>query len=982
MATILLHTAKRLLLAGSLLLIAAGTLLALDPSRSLTQYLHRIWQVQHGLPRATIFTICQTHDGYLWLGTQAGLVRFDGVKFTELPELGGVSLKNEQITQLIEDHQHTLWIATSSAGLVKYKAGVATLFTGLPSKSIQALYVDKRNELWVGTDRGLVRIVDGRGVYPFVDHPVEDIRAIAGVGDEIWVVGSTGKVMRWKNDRFHFNVPPLLAAESLTTITALLGTSEGELWIGTTNGLFCRTAKDVENDTQIKGLVNEHVLALYRSADDTIWVGTKGGLVRIQGRDIENYGTKDGLSQNAVHAICEDHEGHLWVGTKHGLNQFVDRRTIPFTVNEGLPSNDVGPVIEDRTGKIWIGTTGAGLAGYDGKQIRTFTANSGVGLPSNTIYALANDPRDGLWVGTDQGIGLIFRSLKVTEPLAMEQGLPSNRISCLHVDRQGLLWAGTDLGLAVRRGEQFSAVTETELPRVPILAIADFRGSGLVVSTEGQGVYLAEAGRFRPLELRCNAPCDALFTDAEGLVWIGTRGQGLRLYDGEHVTVFTTQDGLFDDDLYGITADEQDRLWLACSKGIFSVARSELRHKAAGIPTVLNCETYSPTESQRTIECRPGIQPAVWKTADEKIWFTTIRGLISVDTKQPRRKLPLIPVVVEETIVNGEPIVLSDNARLPAGSSNLVFRYTGLSYASPTRIKFRYKLTGYDQDWVAAGSRREANYTNLPPGKYVFHLAATNVDGQSNELDTPLQFTIEPAFYQRSSFIAVCISLAIAAAVIWYRMRIQTLRQQASAINNERSRIARELHDTLLQGFSGVTMELQALGTRLPPGAEQSALREIIDDAGQCLREARQTVAGLRSANESAQTFGQKLAESARRIVGSAPVLLRLNLLSEPVGLRADTEYQLLRVAQEALANAVRHAQARTIELRLTTVHGKQVLAIQDDGRGFESQEQIASAEQFGLRGMRERVLQIGGQFECRSQPGQGTTIEVVLPAK
>jgi signal transduction histidine kinase len=292
-------------------------------------------------------------------------------------------------------------------------------------------------------------------------------------------------------------------------------------------------------------------------------------------------------------------------------------------------------------------------------------------------------------------------------------------------------------------------------------------------------------------------------------------------------------------------------------------------------------------------------------------------------------------------------------------------------------------LQGYDRDWINAGSRREAIYTNLPPGQYQFQLAATNVDGQSNELKKPLSFAIAPAFYQRSGFLAVCIGLAIAGLVTWYRLRLRTIRQQTSAINDERSRIARELHDTLLQGFSGVTMEMQAFGSRLHSDPDQMALREIIDDATHCLREARHTVAGLRSNAETTQKFSEKLTAAARRIVGTGPITLRLNMLCEPTGLRADTEYQLLRIAQEAISNAVRHAEASCIEVRLATVRGKTVLTIQDDGRGFEQGNGAAkTAEQFGLLGMRERTLQIGGRFDCRSQAGQGTVIEVVLPSK
>ena len=671
----------------------------------------------------------------------------------------------------------------------------------------------------------------------------------------------------------------------------------------------------------------------------------------------------------------------MWVGTKHGLNQFIDRRTVPFTFSEGLPSNDTGPVLQDRRGTVWVGTLGAGLARFDGRRFaKAPTAKQG--LAGNTILSLAGGDDDELWIGTDRGLSCL-RGGKVEGAFSKQQGLPGEVVTCLCRDEHGVLWAGTNAGLAELRGGRFA--TFADAPRQlqgRILALAACK-QGLFVTAEGGGAYRFRQGRFAPVAGIDATSRDvlAVFCDAEGLLWLGTRGGGLILLDGDKTFTYSIRDGLYDDDIFGIVADNDERLWMACSKGIFSVSRDELLAFASGaIPNVASTP-FSPTDALRTIECQDGIQPAIWKMDDGRIWFSTIRGLLLIDPAHLRRTLPAASVAVEEVKVNGKREPLATLGRLPPGPANLDFRYTALSFVSPTRITFRYQLEGFDRNWVEAGARREAFYTNLPPGKYCFRVMACNVDGAWHEAPQPVRFAIEPHFYQTRWFLPLA---ACAAALgVWgaYRMRVSRIRTQLNAVLAERSRIARELHDTLMQGFSGVTMEMQALAARLAPSRDRGTLEEIIRDAGVCLREARRSVAGLRSAPGEESGLAGAMAQAARQLTETHDIRLKLRLAEAPERLPSDVEYNLLRIAQEAISNAVTHSDGAVIEVVLEPTPNGLRLTISDDGVGLRAyDDEAAPSGHYGLIGMRKRASQIGAELHLVSEPGRGTTVTLELP--
>ena len=754
------------LVALALVALHARTAQAIAPGRPLTQSLQRIWQTQQGLPSAPIRCIAQTRDGYLWLGTEKGLFRFDGMRFAPLATATaeGVRLDEVWVSDLQEDREGNLWIATDGAGLIRLRDGQCERVDRGPGVTLTANVVrhlasDPQGRIWAAMDPGLVRIDPKDGPNRvFHTWGLVDLQAVGGgPGGEIWAGGEGNQLEIFSEGKFERrrleSLPPA------ATVHVVLGTADGTVWIGTSDGLV-RWAQGAERRfTTADGLANDDVLCLASGTDGVLWVGTHDGFSRLVGDELESFGMRDGLSQSTVYSLCQDREGSLWVGTKHGLNQFLDRRTSLYSTREGLPSNDTGPVMQDALGNIWVGTLGAGLARFDGRHFSVLTARDG--LAGDTIFALARGSDGQIWIGTDGGLNRLADG-RVEATFTTAEGLPANEVHCLAVDGQGTLWAGTAAGLASLRDGQFVRPDgDAEIVRLPIRALIE-RQPGerqpgdpmvpgeLLAAADGGGLYRCAEGRLTafPAAQLPRAVIDAFFVDESGRLWMGTQGRGLLLLDGDRVSSFTTKDGLYDDDIFGIVLDHRQRLWMACSKGVFFVVRDALLDFAAGRAGSLTSTPFSPMDAPRTIECKSGVQPGVWKMADGRIWFSTIRGLIVIDPANLQRILPPTPVVIEDVVVNGKNERPDQLARLAPDQTNLEFRYTALSFATPTRTTFRYKLAGFDKDWVEAGTRREAFYTNLPPGNYRFELAARLMDGDWQQVSAPLAFTIEPHFYQ------------------------------------------------------------------------------------------------------------------------------------------------------------------------------------------------------------------------------------------
>jgi signal transduction histidine kinase len=505
----------------------------------------------------------------------------------------------------------------------------------------------------------------------------------------------------------------------------------------------------------------------------------------------------------------------------------------------------------------------------------------------------------------------------------------------------------------------------------------------ILLSTEQGGIYSFAKGKLDEI-LYHGAPildADTFYTDADGLVWIGTIGNGLLLLDHGKVSLYSMRDGLYDNEIFGIVSDSQDRLWFTCIKGLYSVNRGDLRRFAAGELKNFVSTPYTSMDSLNTIEGRSGSQPAILRTRDGSLWFSANRGLVSFDPNRHQRESPIPPVVIEQVIVNGQISDPRTLAELPPGEKNLDFRYTGINFTLPARMTFRYKLEGYDKDWIDAGSRREAYYTKLPPGKFHFLVTACTAEGICNTDGARVDFRLAYRYYERSWFLPGCLSLIAFAAWLLYKLRVRQLRERFSLVLAERSRIARELHDTLIHGLSGLTMQVQALAERTRFADDKNALEEIIRDAAACMQETRQSVVGLRSARQSRSVLATAIATAAKQITKETDVRLKLELDVETRSLPPEVEYNLLCIAREAISNSVRHSGARTIEVLLAWVDHQLQLIIKDDGHGFDCEHGADRPDgHYGLIGMKERAALIGADFDLKSRAGQGTAIFVFLP--
>jgi ligand-binding sensor domain-containing protein/signal transduction histidine kinase len=963
------------------LLLTAALTWAVDPNRALTQYSHRIWQAQQGLPEGAIRAIRQTGDGYLWLGMDRGLVRFDGVRFSTPGELLFTPLASASVREITEDARHNMWIATDGAGLFRWRGGELTQFStknGLPSDAVFCAVPDRAGAIWACTDHGMAR-VSGEEVQVFGAGTSFAAASLAPNGT-LWAGGKGNRLTSWDGT----GLDPQQAARqtilhtlpAFASVQALLCTSDGALWIGSTEGLI-RVSNGRETKlTKDNDLASDSVFSLDEGADGTVWIGTNDGFSRLRKGEVQSFGARDGLSQSTVFSVYQDHEGSLWVGTKRGLNQFIDRRAIPFTTSEGLPSNDTGPVLQDRGGTLWVGSAGMGLARFDGK--RWSVIGKGEGVSSADIAVLAQGPAGELWVGGESGLDLLVNG-RLKRSYRREDGLPANSIRSLFVDREGALWIGTDRGAAVLRSGRIERLEGTAGKRSPVLAFAEDEHRRVYAGAEETGISAYDERSLAELpEGRFAIPnVDAMYS-ADGMLWVGTDGSGLVVIENGRALTLTEENGLYDNDIYGIVPDGEGRLWMACSKGIFSVSRAELENFRTGRLKQVSSSTYSPMDGLQALECRPRVQPAACRLRDGHLCFSMIRGLIVLDPYQVNLKMPVPQVSIENVTVDGRRMPPAGLGEMTPGSKNVAFTYTGLSFRSPRRITFRYILEGFDKRWTEANTRRQAFYTNLPPGHYRFRVIGCNFDGTCNEAGAAVAFLIPAPFYQRTWFLASCTLLALLAAVLAYRTRIEGINRQFAAILGERTRIARELHDTLIQGFSGVTMQMQALAGKLT-AHERSALEEIIHDAAQCLTEARRSVAGLRGSQRGETGLADELERLARQATDTSGLKLKLHLDHLPSELPAGLEYNLARIAQEAIINAVKHSRAQSLKLSLRYKRSGIGLAIVDDGMGFDPAAN-GSPGHYGLIGMRERARDIGAEFAIESGQGRGTTVRVAVP--
>ena len=510
-----------------------------------------------------------------------------------------------------------------------------------------------------------------------------------------------------------------------------------------------------------------------------------------------------------------------------------------------------------------------------------------------------------------------------------------------------------------------------------IVALNAGRSVRLFISTDSAGFsYLKGDHEFiYSLDITRPVVCSYIDLDRQE-AWLGTNGSGLLHWKNGAVTRLRVKDGLFDNRIYSVLRDDGGNFWMASSKGIFRVSEQEIDEFSSGKRRYVTSIPFS--TGQLRFECQAGVQPAACRTRDGRLWFSTTNGLVVLDPRHLAANTTPPPAQITAIIVNGRRMGAEQGLRLQPADRNLEVRYAGLSFVSPEKVTFRYMLDGFDKTWTEAGSRREAFFTNLPPGQFRFRVTARNADGTWSSGAASLGFTVEPRLYQRAWFLPAACFLLGALTIAFVRLRIARLRHRFDEVLAERSRIARELHDTLLQGLSGITMQLQALWTRLPASKERALLGEIIGDAARCSAEARQSLWCLRAADIGSLPFSSKLEKLVQDAAAKSTFTPVLRVQPAALSSTPEIEYQLLRISQEAVNNVVKHACARRLEVRLEQTAGQITLLIKDDGTGFDPGRQQFG--HFGITGMLERAKEIGAEMSIDSKPGNGTTLSVQVP--
>jgi ligand-binding sensor domain-containing protein len=767
-----------LVLVAALCLAGADSARALDRQKALSQYVLETWGARDGLKQHRVHAITQTRDGYLWLATEDGLVRFDGVRFTTFQKKNSRGFGHDYLYALAEGDDGSLWIGTYH-GLTRLKDGAFTTYTDADGMTDAFVWCLSRGtgRLWIGGWKGLSRFANGA----FTKHPLFAGRSIRDVREardgSLWVgAGQTLHHLVEGREPVVYGAREGLPRD--VRFTELLEASDGSLWIGSEQGLGHLTARGLTFYTARDGLAGSNVQALLEDRDHNIWIGTTAGLSRFDGERFTSL-TK-GLSDESIAALYEDREGSLWIGTPGGgLCRLKDGRFTPYGRAEGVAENTVWFVRETGDGSVWMGTDGGGLNRLKDGRMATYTSRDG--LPDDIAFAMAPG-RDGVsWLGMNTGLARRDGQGRI-HTFATESGFKSASVRTVLEDSRGRVWAGTSSdGLYRREGDRFVSVQPPEVtePHVYLSSIIEGRDGSIWFGTDA-GLWRLKDDAFTVYTSKSGLPGDyvaGMLEEPDGTLWVGTNPGGLgRLKAGRWSTV-RSDAGLIDENVNAMLDDGVGHFWFSTDRAIYYVAKNELDAVADGRAQSLVSHGFDTHDGLRVPEGSAG-SPAVWKAADGRLWFATSRGTAVIDPRRLQRDSAAPPVYVEGLAVDGRVVSLKEPVRVPPGRGEMEIRYTAPSLHIPERVRFKYRLEGFDADWVDAGARRIVYYTNIPPGRYRFRVIASNDAGLWNEAGASLDFELLPRFYQTRAFRASLAAGLLLAIVAIHRLRVRHLKRR------------------------------------------------------------------------------------------------------------------------------------------------------------------------------------------------------------
>jgi len=1010
---------------------------AFSQSLSGSDYILDHWQAEDGLPHSAITSITQSQDGYLWMGTGSGLVRFDGMRFINVFEDKAPHMVDSYVWSIIEDEAGVLWVGTSN-GLGKYEDQRFETFTtekGLPNNFVRTLLKDESGRLWVGTYGGGIclfnpqsemceQIAGHEGVTDlFVNVIVQDRQGI------IWVGTDTG-LLRWEDGTWR----EVGSEEGLREqVKALIQDSQGRLWVGTSNGVFIYNEEGQLDAVEIKDAEsNQVVRSFFEDRDGYLWIGTESaGLYRYKDEAQVRFDAEEGLAHNYIWNVFQDQEGSIWIGTNGGgLNRLKNGRVRVYGLAEGLPDNSANTLLEDKNGAFWFGTSN-GLARLEGNTITRYTEEDG--LANDRVFSLAEDHQGDIWIGTNGG-GLSRLRNGVFQNWTTEDGLLSDVIFSTYVDSKGVLWVGTTRGLnEINQGQISSYTTEDGLPKGFAVVIKEGHEDDLWIGTDAGLAHLKD-GTFSVYTTEDGLPSDAiraLSFDDKGALWIGTRG-GLSRMDNDEFQSFTTDHGLPDNVVYHIDIDDADHLWLNTSRsGILRIPVHQFDELVNGTRTSIAPLMLGRSDGMRSIEGVGGFQPAGLKDKEGQLWFLTHGGAVVVEPDNITPDPFSMPIHIEEIIADSVSLIPEDGSvTVPYNTNRLTIRYTGLSFLDPNRIVFRHRLEGLEKDWNYEfnedGFRRTREFTRLSPGTYTFKVSAANRDGIWSANEASLRFIVPPPWWRTPwAFLGYILSLCLGVygivrwRVIALELRnkaLETLVAERTHQVSEQARRLEEMDALKSRFFANISHEFRTPLTLIlgsseemrEQGVEGSTLRFVntIEKQGRQLLNLVSQLLDLSRVDAGAVAFQPKIGNLEpfiRQIVASFMPLaerkgisLEFHASAAEVPASFDAE-KLKQVIDNVLSNAFKYTeQAGKVHVSLGSSNTTANILIRDTGQGIAEEELPHIFDRFyqgssaaapgidssgiGLALAKELIELHEGTISVESTPGFGSSFNIQLP--
>jgi signal transduction histidine kinase/ligand-binding sensor domain-containing protein len=981
------------------LLALCITLPAFCTPVDLSQYQKQEWQVEDGLPQSELRAITQVPGGRLLIATYGGIASFDGLHFSPIRVDASDPAASEAVNSLLVSRSGDLWIGTDDRGIIRQTAGTTINVSekaGFSGERIRGFFEDAAGTIWAATHDGIERItVHG------ATQSVEQLDRLGPVSGDITTPfaedGRGGIFILTSNGLFHLSArgehKHLLQHHELHHImtgdaVGIYYDRGGVLWVGLRDGLIRMmpaakpTGKPSEEFTQevVRGF-HQEVTALVGDSRGNMWVGTySNGLCRVTGASFSCWSTKQGLADNSVRSLFEDDEQNLWVGlTSGGLARWRIATLIPLRdVPRDMREVQSAAVLNDHRGDLWIGTWGKGLFRLHQGKIQSEP------LPGNSasIRTLAEDAAGNVWIGTWFN-GLFRFNGNTFQHFLIGHETLTDAESALLSDSHGGLWVGTYTGLLHFADGVPAKNKGTLLLKDKLITCLAQNDDGAILVGTSAGLYRVLGDDVRKVEGLSHPYVLSISIDhgKDRNVWVGTKGGGLDWLRGGRAFRLPTPNSIADYTIFSVLDDTQGFLWMGTSRGIIRVQRQQLEELAQQKRKTLDYVLLGKADGMPSSECVGVAQPSATRMKDGSVWFATAQGLAHSDpggTGLP----PAQPAQLTGASLDDTPVDASDKLELTPGLEDLVFQFNSQNLANPAQVEFRYKLDGYDHDWTVT-RYRAAHYRQLPPGHYRFLVDARNAGSAWNDKIAVIAVHQKPYFYQAWWFYALLCVLAAAATIRLFRWRLTRAKGELGVVLEERNRIAREWHDTLMAGFAAISWQMETTARLL--GSETSAAAKACELARNmvrhCQTEARRILWDLRDNEEATGPLSNALSNALTPLSAKEGVDMRLQVEGHEVALAPGCVHHLVCIGQEAVTNALRHAVPNIISVRLQYHADWLSLSVKDDGRGFRASDKLAAIHgHFGIPVMEERARKMGGSLRVETSAGNGTEILVHVP--